>query len=594
MHIEDITTGSWKYSALLLFLLVFPGSSLAANHYVWCGASGSATGADFTNAHTDLPPSLTRGDTYYVAGSNSCTYGAHTFNDALSGTRVISILHATTSANSGVAGWQANFGTTPAQWITSQSVGAIAVIWNIPQSYYTFDGAFGTIGTTEPTSGTFGFYLHKAGDHVELVYINAQAHSAPIHGITLNHVEIDGSPLNVANLVNGAFAVQVTSLANQTGVDGLTVYQNYMHDVESAFLHLDQPANVTLDHSWLARTIFNTTAHSNGVSINPFNGGMFASNLTFSNNTWEDVCGTSVITVMTGFISNLVIYGNTFFQTTQTPIFPGGTSPISCLGDGTIGDLGVGDGTSNSGGALLTGAAIYNNTFYNGSGTATGIVFTNTNSTNIVQRNNLFVNNKNLYVTVGCSGCSEDHNTVINQYLESVFPCTGTGDNCQGTSKALSSASVTSNVADVVINSGHGLSVGSPVLVLGSQFSSKVPCGIDTYYPYPTVSQVVSEREFKYKVQQKVPNATCQAGHGVLFPSPVALPFSSPSAKTFTLSSDTAGLHLNDGVTLSSPYNIDPLGVTRGAHGKWDRGAFGFVSGGGPVTPPTNLQAFPQ
>lgn len=35
------------------------------------------------------------------------------------------------------------------------------------------------------------------------------------------------------------------------------------------------------------------------------------------------------------------------------------------------------------------------------------------------------------------------------------------------------------------------------------------------------------------------------------------------------------------GATLSSPYNIDPDGVTRGADGTWDRGAFEYVAGGG-------------
>src|SRR5438445_11254219 len=101
MHTEDITAGfkAWRYSFLVFLLLAFPDVSFAANHYVWCGASGTASGADFTNASTDLPSRLTRGDTYYVAGSNSCTYGVHTFNDAPSGTRVISIIKAT-AANS--------------------------------------------------------------------------------------------------------------------------------------------------------------------------------------------------------------------------------------------------------------------------------------------------------------------------------------------------------------------------------------------------------------------------------------------------------------------------------------------------------------
>ncbi|MGD1082667.1 MAG: hypothetical protein ABR881_30500 [Candidatus Sulfotelmatobacter sp.] len=596
MRAEDVTGFKiWKYSILLLFLLAFTGVSVAANHYVWCGATGSATGADFTNAYADLPASLVRGDTYYIAGSASCSYGAHTFNDALSGTSVISILHATASANSGVAGWQASFGTTPAEWLTSQAYRGWTVLWIIQQGYYTFDGELGTTGTTEPTSGTFGLYLHKTGDGVVPVYLDGSTNGAVLYNITLNHAEIDGSPMNVGNLVNGANGLMTVQSSGLQSVSGLSLHEVYMHDMETGFLQMHAPANLTVDHSWFSRLMYTASAHGNGVAINPYDGGYSASNLTFSNDTWEDVCGTSVITVMTGTISGLVIYGNTFFQTTNTEIFPGATNPSFCNGDGQIGDLGVGNGSSNSGGGLTTSATIYNNTFYSGSTSGgSGVFFTNTNSTNIVQTNNLFVNNQNLYLTMSCNGCSEDHNTVLNQNLGYLFPCTGTGDSCQGTSKTLTSASVTSNVADVVISSGHGLSLGSPVLVIGSNVTNTTPCGIDTYYPYPTVSNVVSGTEFKYTVQQTVPNATCQAGYGVLFPSPVAQPFSSPGAKTFTLSSETIDPHLNDGTTLPAPYNVDPLGLTRGADGTWERGAFEFVNGGGAPAPPTDLQAIPH
>ena len=47
------------------------------------------------------------------------------------------------------------------------------------------------------------------------------------------------------------------------------------------------------------------------------------------------------------------------------------------------------------------------------------------------------------------------------------------------------------------------------------------------------------------------------------------------------------------GIALSSPYNIDPSGQTRGADGTWDRGAFEYRSGGTAPTapaPPLNVQ----
>ena len=62
------------------------------------------------------------------------------------------------------------------------------------------------------------------------------------------------------------------------------------------------------------------------------------------------------------------------------------------------------------------------------------------------------------------------------------------------------------------------------------------------------------------------------------------------SFSNFQLSSESVDTHLNDGVLLPPPYNVDFAGTTRGGDGTWERGAFEFNSG---VTqnplPPTNL-----
>jgi hypothetical protein len=575
MHRKGITGSTvWQYPALLLCLLGFSGLSVAANHvpathYVWCGAKGTRTGTNWTDAYIDLPTAMTRGDVYYVAGSTSCTYGPHVFNDNLSGSTLILIAHSTALKNSGVAGWQSSFGTLPALWNTAISYGGScnSSLWIIQQSYYMFEGEFGTIGITEPAPGSFGFHLAKSGDCVSAIYVDSRTNSAVINGITFNHVEVDGSPINVNNLSNGALGVFTQSAGAQPSFSGMSLYEDYFHDWETGFLQLISPTNLTVDHSWFSRTMYNAKGHGNGVAINP-NINQYASNLVFSNDTWEDTCGTSVITFMNGSISDVSIYGNTFFQNTNTMTFPGAQHPVFCNGDGQIGDLG-------SGGAISTRVRIYNNTFYDGSG-STGILFSNPNASNIMQINNLFVNNQNVTLTVACSRCAENHNTIINQNLNFAFTCKGGGDSCQGSSKPFNSARVTSNVADVVINAGHGLSLGDPVLVIGSQTSPTAPCGIDTHYPYPRVSEVVSRTEFKYDVQQPVSNAICEAGYGAVFSSPVIQPFSSTDAKTFTLSGEKVVAHLNDGTTLPAPYTVDPLKLTRGADGTWERGAYEF------------------
>jgi hypothetical protein len=53
--------------------------------------------------------------------------------------------------------------------------------------------------------------------------------------------------------------------------------------------------------------------------------------------------------------------------------------------------------------------------------------------------------------------------------------------------------------------------------------------------------------------------------------------------------------HLNDGASLSSPYNTDFAGNTRGADGTWERGAYEFNTTDPPKPdPPTKLTATVQ
>ena len=58
------------------------------------------------------------------------------------------------------------------------------------------------------------------------------------------------------------------------------------------------------------------------------------------------------------------------------------------------------------------------------------------------------------------------------------------------------------------------------------------------------------------------------------------------------VTADSAIAHLNDGIALSAPFNIDPNGNTRGSDGTWERGAYEFAanSATGPQ-PPTNVSA---
>lgn len=96
-------------TALVASTLMLVGAlpALAANRYVRAGATGANNGTDWNNAYTQLPATLVRGDTYYIADG---TYPGYTFTTAASGTTFIYIKKATVADHGTDVGWQDAFG----------------------------------------------------------------------------------------------------------------------------------------------------------------------------------------------------------------------------------------------------------------------------------------------------------------------------------------------------------------------------------------------------------------------------------------------------------------------------------------------------
>jgi hypothetical protein len=551
---------------LISCLLAFPLASLAANHYVWCGASFNGDGTSFQNpaaagqagAFSDLPAKLIRGDIYLVAGSASCTYAAHTFND--SGNSTISIVKATATNSGSVSGWQSVFGTNNADWDTVSG----SDIWVIKAGNYTFDGSYGTFGT----AASYGFRLRNSG---EINFVNMQG---TLSSLSFSNMELDN--VSISPIVsNGSYGI----FANAGPLTGLTFSNGFIHDMKGTPFQMNNVINLTVSNSWIARTGSTASTHGQGVYINS-QGNMTSSNLIFNYNIWQDIEGTAAIVAANGIVNNLNIYGNVFFQTKLAfPYFSGGlTWGIS---DGVIGDLGPGN-------AIVNSAIILNNTFSNISAVGvSGVFFSNPSANNIIQENNLFWNCQAVTLTTGGTGDSESYNTVLESIVHTnTWTCQGTGDSCPGSNgHAVSRASVASNLADVVTGASHGLTTGDSVLVVGAQVDSQHTCGIDTFYVYPTVA-VLSPTEFTYPIATA--DATCQNGQGAVSKVTATMPFVSPGGANFQLISDTADPHLNDGVNSSlllAANGFDVNGVTRGGAGHWDRGAYQFVG----ISPPTSL-----
>lgn len=81
--------------------------AMAANVYIRQGASGSRNGSDWANAYTNIPPTLTRGNTYYIADGS---YGDYTVNAPADGTNFIHFKKATLSDHGTDAGWDNAYG----------------------------------------------------------------------------------------------------------------------------------------------------------------------------------------------------------------------------------------------------------------------------------------------------------------------------------------------------------------------------------------------------------------------------------------------------------------------------------------------------
>ncbi|MDZ4715995.1 MAG: hypothetical protein SH819_11045 [Cytophagales bacterium] len=174
----------------------------AANRHVRAGASGNGT--DWANAYGNLPATLTRGDTYYVADG---TYSSYRFDDDEVGTSSIKIKKAIDSDHGTDAGWSSSYGDGQAVFgsfiftkgfyeVSGQyeygfkvdfelgGYGAQINGTNISLGYIDFDGITNT-GNFYYTSGVLGVNIGKgtAGFHL---------HHCAIHGCHTLIQEADG------------------------------------------------------------------------------------------------------------------------------------------------------------------------------------------------------------------------------------------------------------------------------------------------------------------------------------------------------------------------------------------------------------------
>jgi hypothetical protein len=302
-----------------------------ANHYVREGATGTADGSDWTNAWTDLPASLTRGDTYYIADGS---YAAYAFNDVESGALAITIKKATVADHGTETGWSSSYGDGQAEF------GAIS---SITTSYWDIDGQIGSLSFL---GSSYGFMIDASSGAGFQRCLNIIP-TVDKTTITIRHIYFKhrGDP-GIGN--KGWRSVYVVP-SGACRVSNLYIQDCLFYDATVQILMRQTDDSVmercVFDHNWS-----NTDNH--GEQISAFYGN---NRIVFRNNIVRDSCGTAAI----AFSGDAwKIYGNRFWDTAS--VEDGGVG-----GDGIIG---------STSGESVTNLQVFNNTFSDLVGNNTGIL----------------------------------------------------------------------------------------------------------------------------------------------------------------------------------------------------------------------------
>ena len=327
------------------------GCDGAGNCYIYAGATGTGTGASWTNAYTGFgtgahqvnPASMTRGVTYWIAAGS---YGGVIWSTPDSGTSVITIEGATTSSHGPDGTW-------------SNSYAGVAAFGEsaITTDYWTING--------QSWLGNCSGQMSCGVDAAYTIYfLNASDGSGQILRVgpgtnyTIEYVDMQGTgtPSNWATQ-SGNSDDGFTTYTTGTGlINNVYVGYSYLHDVGEDLVSSNRQGtggyngtNHVWEHNFLARNFHGSTGlHTQAMSE-------CATTLTVRYNTFFDVVQDGVIDINTGgpcTITTWYVYGNEVKWDNNVP------TVRQALADGFIGMFGQVMSSSST-------INVYNNTFAN-------------------------------------------------------------------------------------------------------------------------------------------------------------------------------------------------------------------------------------
>jgi hypothetical protein len=311
-----------KKIVLIILTLFFPFTCLAENYYILQGGSGD--GSSWSSAWDDLPATLTRGDTYYVGDGS---YNGYTFDDAVSGTTLITIKKATSSDHGTEIGWSSAYGDGQATF------GKLT--WTT--HYWIFDGQ--TRNSNDWSDGTaYGFEVDggSGGNNAKLFSVSSA------DNITIQYVyaHYDGSRA-WATSGDDVSANRDHGLYSLSGSNDITMEYCYIRYT-----------------TWKAAILMNSCTGPITIRYNYFEdirkkelfSARHTDNVTFAFNMSKNIAGTGALVADDS--DTWKVYGNWIWN-------PSGSYTFT---DVTIGTW-TGDHPDRN--ETLNDWLVYNNTFYN-------------------------------------------------------------------------------------------------------------------------------------------------------------------------------------------------------------------------------------
>lgn len=318
---------------LFILALFVSVNAFAANHYIRSGATGNASGADWTNACPDFTgacssASLVRGDTYFVGGAGPYNGGSTWLNLGTlnSGALTITIQHATIANHGTSTGWNDSFDRQN-HFAAGVHLGNVNNMGSGPLSdYWTFDGVVGS--GSDPSS--YGFVIDQpSACNANQTYISLAGSF-----ITAQHFTATACPDDVEKV--GAYFGWTQTPLETNNYLGYAYFSGFQ-DAVTMILQ----STLTIEHIYTTNG-FSSSSHHGGI-IDPFS----TDHVTLRYNVLNQCVGTACLDSNIGSqcaMNHWDVYGNVFSN--------------AMVGNGVIA------GTSTNTGWVPCNMKVYNNTFY--------------------------------------------------------------------------------------------------------------------------------------------------------------------------------------------------------------------------------------